>query len=72
MQTFYRCEEEYEEAAAKVIDGECKCLLQNLWHEARPQAVRDYYASLKLKKEKTKCRGKFRDKEQYMKVITFS
>ena len=72
MQTFYRCEEGYEEAAAKLIDYECRRLLQNLWHEARLEAVRDYYASLKVKKEKKKCRGKFLEKEQYMKVIIYS
>ncbi|XP_073363039.1 uncharacterized protein [Aegilops tauschii subsp. strangulata] len=42
--TFYRCEEGYEEDAAHVIENVCKCLLQNLQHEARVQAVRDYYA----------------------------
>ncbi|KAI4989959.1 hypothetical protein ZWY2020_038322 [Hordeum vulgare] len=66
--TFYRCEEGYEEAAAKVIDTECKCLLQNLRREARPQAVRDYYATRGIKKDKPSCRGKFLKKEQYMKV----
>ncbi|XP_073361469.1 uncharacterized protein [Aegilops tauschii subsp. strangulata] len=42
--TFYRCEEGYEEDAAHVIENVCKRLLQNLRHEARVQAVRDYYA----------------------------
>ena len=66
MQTFYRCEEGYEEDAADVIHKECKRLLQNLRHEVRVQAVRDYYAGRGIKQE---CRDKFLSKEQYMKVI---
>ena len=69
MQTFYRCEEGYEEEAADVIDKECKRLLQNLRHEVRVQAVRDYYAGRGIKKTKQECRDKFLSKEQYMKVI---
>ena len=69
MQTFYRCEEGYEEDAANVIDNVCKRLLLNLWHEARVQAVRDYYALRGIKKSKRDCRDKFLSKEQYMKVI---
>ena len=69
MQTFYRCEEGYEEAAADVIHKECKRLLQNLRHEARVQSVRDYYADRGIKKFKRECRDKFLSKEQYMKVI---
>ena len=69
MQTFYRCEEGYEEEAANVIHKECKRLLQNLRHEARVQAVRDYYADRGIKKSKQECRDKFLSKEQYMKVI---
>ena len=72
MQTFYRCEEGYEEAAAQVIDAECRRLLQNLWHEARPQAVRDYYVSRGIKKDRPSCRAKFLRKDAYMKVITYS
>ncbi|KAI4984035.1 hypothetical protein ZWY2020_040888 [Hordeum vulgare] len=70
--TFYRCEEGYEEEAAKVIEAECRRLLQNLRHEARPQAIRDYYTTRGLKKQKKECRGKYLKKEQYMKVITYS
>ena len=69
MQTFYRCEEGYEEETADVIHKECKCLLQNLQHEVRVQAVRDYYAGRGIKKTKQECRDKFLSKEQYMKVI---
>ena len=72
MQTFYRCLEEQEEAAAIDVEAECKRLLQNLRHEARVQAVRDYYASTGIKRSKTKCRVKFLSKEKYMKVITYS
>ena len=72
MQTFYRCEEGYEEDAAHVIENVCKRLLQNLRHEARVQAVRDYYASKGIRRAKKKCRGKFLSKEKYMKVITYS
>ena len=72
MQTFYRCEEGYEEAEAKLIDYECRRLLQNLQHEARVQAIRDYYVSRRIKKDKLSSRRKFLDKEQYMKVITYS
>ena len=57
---------------AQVIDAECKRLLKNLWHEARLQDVRDYYASRGVKKDKSSCRRKFLKKEQYMKVITYS
>ena len=69
MQTFYRCEEGYEEECANVIENVCKRLLQNLRHEARVQAVRDYYALRVIKKTKPACRDKFLSKEQYMKVI---
>ena len=72
MQTFYRCEKGYEQAAAEVIDNVCKRLLQNLRHEARVQAVRDFYASRGIKKAKAACREKFLKKEQYMTVITYS
>jgi hypothetical protein len=72
LQTFYRCEEGYEEAAVKVINAEFKRLLQNLRHEARVQAVRDYYASRGIKKTKPACREKFLKKDQYMTVITYS
>ena len=69
MQTFYRCLEEHEADAAMVLEAECKRLLQNLWHEVRVQAVRDYYALHGIKKTKPACRDKFLSKEQYMKVI---
>ena len=69
MQTFYRCEEGYEEEAGNVIANVYKRLLQNLWHEARVQAVRDYYAGRGIKKPKQECRDKFLSKEKYMKVI---
>ena len=72
MQTFYRCEEGYEEDAAHVIENVCKRLLQNLWHEARVQAVRDYYALTNIRRAKKKCRRKYLSKEKYMKVITYS
>ena len=69
MQTFYRCEEGYEEDAAHVVENVCKRLLQNLRHEARVQAIRDYYAARGIKKTKLACREKFLSKEEYMKVI---
>ena len=69
MQTFYRCEEGYEEDATHVIENVCKRLLQNLRHEARVQAVRDYYTGCGIKKPKQECRDKFLSKEKYMKVI---
>ena len=55
-----------------VLEAECGHLLQNTWHEARVQAIRDYYASTNIKRSKTKCRGKFLSKEKHMKVITYS
>ena len=55
-----------------VIEAECRRLLQNLRHEARVQAVRDYYATTGIKRSKTKCRLKFLSKEKYMKVNTYS
>ena len=63
MQTFYRYEEGYKEEAANVIENVCKRLLQNLRHEARVQAVRDYYAGRGIKKPKQECRDKFLSKE---------
>ncbi|KAI5022236.1 hypothetical protein ZWY2020_058966 [Hordeum vulgare] len=33
--TFYRCEDGYEQEAARVLEAECRRLLQNLRHEAR-------------------------------------
>ena len=68
----YRCEDGYEEEAVKVLEAECRRLLQKLRHEARPQAIRDYYATRGIKKQKKDSHGKFRKKEQYMKVITYS
>ena len=52
-----------------VLEAECKRLLQNLWHEARVQAVRDYYASKGIRRAKKKCRGKFLSREKYLAVI---
>ena len=55
-----------------VVEAECKRLLQNLRHEARVQAVRDYYAWKGIRRAKKKCRDKFLSKEKYMQVITYS
>ena len=66
------CEEGYEEGVEKVIHAECRRLLQNLWHEARVQAVWEYYASRGIKKPKLACRDKYLKKETYMMVITYS
>ena len=71
MQTYYRCEEGYEEDAAKAIETECLRLLQDFWHEARVQAVRDYYATRRIRIDKAKCLDAKMEKEQYMKVITY-
>ncbi|KAI4971452.1 hypothetical protein ZWY2020_002366 [Hordeum vulgare] len=67
-ETYYRCEEGYEEDVAKVIETECRRLLQNFRHEAQVQAVRDYYASRRIRKVKAKCRDSKMEKEHYMKV----
>ena len=72
MQTFYRVAEEHEAETARVLEAECKCLLQNLRHEARVQAVRYYYASTGIKRSKMKWCDKFLSKEKYMKVNTYS
>ncbi|KAI4998267.1 hypothetical protein ZWY2020_053609 [Hordeum vulgare] len=66
--TYYRCEEGYEEDAAKVIETECRRLLQNFRHEARVQAIRDYYATRHIRLDKAKCRDDKMEKEHYMKV----
>ncbi|KAI4972127.1 hypothetical protein ZWY2020_003052 [Hordeum vulgare] len=66
--TFYRCEEGYEDDAAKVIETECRRLLQNFRHEARLHAVRDYYATRCIRIDKAKCRDAKMEKEHYMKV----
>ncbi|KAI4975008.1 hypothetical protein ZWY2020_048615 [Hordeum vulgare] len=66
--TYYTCEEGYEEDAAKVIETECRRLLQNFRHEARVQAVRDYYATRSIRIDKAKCRDAKMEKEHYMKV----
>ncbi|KAI4995814.1 hypothetical protein ZWY2020_037902 [Hordeum vulgare] len=66
--TYYRCEEGYEEDAAKVIETKCRRLLQNFRHEARVQTVRDYYALRRIRKDKAKCRDSNMEKEHYMKV----
>ena len=52
-----------------VVETECKRLLQNLWHVARVQAVRDYYASKGIRRAKKKCRDKFMSREKYLAVI---
>ena len=72
MQTFYRVSEGEQEAAAMVVENECKRLLQNLRHEARVQAVRDYYALKGIRRGKKKCHGKFLSREKYLQVITYS
>ena len=71
LQIYYRYEEGYEEDAAKVIETECRRLLQNFRHEARVQAVRDYYALQRIMKDKAKCRDSKMEKEHYMKVIIY-
>ena len=72
MQTFYRVLEEHKAEAARVLEAECKRLLQNLRHEARVHVVRDYYASTNIRRDKKKWRRKYLSKEKYMKVITYS
>ena len=57
-----------EEQAAKVLDFECKRLLQNVRHEMRVQCIRDYYTKRGVKRSKADCRGKFLRSEQYMMV----
>ena len=52
-----------EEQAAKVLDFECKRLLQNVRHEMRVRAIRDYYAKRGLKRSKAECRVKFLKRE---------
>ena len=52
-----------------VVETECKHLLQNLWHEAWVQAVRDYYALKGIRRAKNKCRGKILSREKYLAVI---
>ena len=52
-----------------VVETECKRLLQNLRHEARVQAVRDYYASKGIRRAKKKCRAKFLSRDKYLAVI---
>ncbi|KAI4994622.1 hypothetical protein ZWY2020_034263 [Hordeum vulgare] len=66
--TYYRCEEGYEEDATNVIENECRRLLENFRHEARVQAVRDYYATRRIRLDKVKCRDAKMEKEHYMKV----
>ena len=69
MQTFYRCEEGYKEAAAKVIEAECRCLLRNMRHEAATKVIE---AKRGVKKTKAECRAKYLKKEKYLMVITYS
>lgn len=71
FKTYYRCEEGYEEDATKVIETECRRLLQNFRHEARVHVVRDYYATRRIRIEKAKCHDTKMEKEHYMKVITY-
>ncbi|KAI4983633.1 hypothetical protein ZWY2020_025499 [Hordeum vulgare] len=66
--TYYRCEEGYKEDAAKVIETECRRLLQNFRHEARVQAVRDYSTTRRTRLDKAKCRDANVEKDDYMKV----
>ena len=72
LHTHYRSEEGYEEDATKVIETDCRRLLQNFWHEARVQAVRDYYATRRIRLDKAKCRDAKMEKEHHMKVITYN
>ena len=52
-----------------VLEAECKRLLQNLWHEARVQAVQDYYASQGIRRAKKKCCSNFLSREKYLSII---
>ena len=52
-----------------VVKTECRRLLQNLRHEARVQAVRDYYASKGIRRAKKKCHNKFLSREKYLVAI---
>ena len=58
LQVYYKVPESMEEQAAKVIDFECKRLLQNVRHEMRVQAIRDYYAKRGMKKKLHEKRSK--------------
>ena len=68
LQAYYKVKESMEEEAAKVLDQECRRLLQNIRHEMRVQAIHDYYAKRGLKCSKAQCRNKFFNKDQYMMV----
>ena len=68
LQVYYKVPDSMEEQAAKVLDFECKRLLQNVRHEMRVQAIHDYYGKRGLKRRKAQCRVKFLNREQYMMV----
>lgn len=69
MQDFYRCAPGHEAKANWLANRVCQKLVTDMHHEARPQAVRTYYAKIiKVKISKKEARTKFLTKEQYMQV----
>ena len=46
VQDFFTCEEGKADQAVRVQEAVCKNHLKDLYHEARIQAIRDYYADV--------------------------
>ena len=68
LQVYYKVDESKEQEEADVIVAEATRILQNIRHEMRVQAVRNYYAKQGHKRSKKECRKKLLTRAQYLTV----
>ena len=71
MQDFFRCDEGFEDRAARVQDKVCRSRLSDLYHETWLQCIINYSAdALGLVVRKADARTRTLTKEQYLSVST--
>ena len=71
MQDFYRCDEGFEDQAARVQDKVCRSQLSNQYHETWLQCIINYSADvLGQVVRKADARTRTLTKEQYLSVST--
>jgi len=71
MQDFFRCDEGFEDRAARVQDKVCRSRLSDLYHETRLQCIINYSADvLGQVVRKADARTRMLTKEQYLSVST--
>jgi len=71
MQDFFRCDEGFEDWAARVQDKVCRSRLSDLYHKTRLQCIINYSANvLGQVVRKADARTRMLTKEQYLSVST--